>query len=45
MARVAVIFTGGTISMRPDATAGGNVPTLDGAAILALAPAVAAAAG
>ncbi len=36
--RVAIIFTGGTISMRPDPTAGGNVPTLDGAAILALAP-------
>lgn len=41
MARVAIIFTGGTISMRPDAGAGGNIPTLDGAAILALAPAVA----
>jgi L-asparaginase len=40
MARVAVIFTGGTISMRPDAAAGGNVPVLDGAAILALAPEV-----
>ena len=38
MARVGVIFTGGTISMRPDLQAGGNVPTLDGAAILALAP-------
>ena len=35
MARVAVIFTGGTISMDLDATAGGNVPTLDGDAILA----------
>ena len=42
MARVVVVFTGGTISMRPDAAAGGNVPTLDGAAILALAPQVAA---
>jgi L-asparaginase len=42
MSKVAVIFTGGTISMRPDAQAGGNVPTLDGAGILALAPAVAA---
>jgi len=38
MARVAIIFTGGTISMRPDAAAGGNVPALDGAAILALTP-------
>ena len=36
MPRVALIFTGGTISMRPDAAAGGNVPTLDGASILAL---------
>jgi L-asparaginase len=35
MARVAVIFTGGTISMDLDRVAGGNVPTLDGAAILA----------
>jgi len=33
MPRVAVVFTGGTISMRPDVTAGGNVPALDGAAI------------
>ena len=35
MARVAVVFTGGTISMGFDPVAGGNVPTLDGAAILA----------
>jgi L-asparaginase len=35
MSRVAVIFTGGTISMVADAEAGGNVPALDGAAILA----------
>ncbi len=35
MARVAVIFTGGTISMHLDPVAGGNVPFLDGAAILA----------
>src|SRR3954453_10663201 len=41
MPRVVMVFTGGTISMRPDATAGGNVPVLDGAGILALAPAVA----
>ena len=38
MARVAVLFTGGTISMRFDPAAGGNVPTLDGAAILARTP-------
>ena len=42
MPRVAIVFTGGTISMRPDPAAGGNVPTLDGKAILALAPQVAA---
>lgn len=33
-----MIFTGGTISMVADAEAGGNVPTLDGAAILARTP-------
>jgi len=38
MARVAVIFTGGTISTVFDPTAGGNVPVLDGAAILARTP-------
>ena len=38
MARVAVLFTGGTISMGFDPVAGGNVPTLDGAAILARTP-------
>ena len=38
MPRVGVIFTGGTISMRPDPAVGGNVPALDGAAILELAP-------
>jgi L-asparaginase len=38
MRRVAVIFTGGTISMVADAKAGGNVPALDGAAILARTP-------
>jgi L-asparaginase len=32
---VVVVFTGGTISMQLDPTQGGNVPTLDGAAILA----------
>lgn len=41
MARVAIVFTGGTISMRPDPLAGGNTPALDGQAILALAPQVA----
>lgn len=35
MARVAVVFTGGTISTAFDPVAGGNVPLLDGAAILA----------
>ena len=35
MSRVAVVFTGGTISMQADAAAGGAVPVLDGAAILA----------
>ena len=35
MARVAVVFTGGTISTAFDPVAGGNVPILDGAAILA----------
>ena len=38
MARVAVVFTGGTISTVFDPVAGGNVPTLDGAAILARTP-------
>ena len=38
MARVAVVFTGGTISMGYDPVAGGNVPALDGAAILARTP-------
>ena len=38
MPRVAMVFTGGTISMRPDPLAGGNTPVLDGAGILARAP-------
>ena len=38
MSRVAVVFTGGTISMRVDPALGGNVPSLDGAAILARTP-------
>jgi L-asparaginase len=41
-ARVAVLFTGGTISMDFDPVAGGNVPSLDGAAILARTPGLAA---
>ena len=40
MTRVALLFTGGTISMTADATAGGKVPTLDGRAILARAPGI-----
>jgi L-asparaginase len=32
------VFTGGTISMRHDPAAGGNVPALDGAAILTRTP-------
>ena len=38
MPRVAVVFTGGTISMRHDAAAGGNVPVLGGAALLDTVP-------
>lgn len=38
MSRVAVVFTGGTISMVLDPAAGGAVPALDGAAILARTP-------
>ena len=38
MPRVAVLFTGGTISMRHDPAAGGNVPVLGGSALLATAP-------
>jgi L-asparaginase len=38
MARVAVVFTGGTISTVFDPVAGGNVPILDGQAILARTP-------
>ncbi len=35
---MAVVFTGGTIAMRVDAAAGGAVPSLDGAALLARTP-------
>ena len=38
MSHVAVLFTGGTISMRLDPRADGAVPTLDGAALLATVP-------
>ncbi len=37
-AQVAVVFTGGTISMRRDPVAGGNVPVLTGDGILAATP-------
>jgi L-asparaginase len=37
-----LLFTGGTISMQYDAAAGGNVPTIGGEALLALAPGVGA---
>lgn len=39
--RVAVVFTGGTISMTVDAAAGGAVPTLAGADLLAAVPGLA----
>jgi L-asparaginase len=38
VAQVPVVFTGGTISMVHDPEAGGNVPALDGAEILARTP-------
>jgi L-asparaginase len=38
MPRIAVVFTGGTISMRHDPVAGGNVPVLGGEALLATVP-------
>ena len=41
MARIAVVFTGGTISMRHDPVAGGNVPALGGEALLATVPGLA----
>ena len=41
MPRVAVVFTGGTISMRRDPVAGGNVPVLSGEGILAATPGLA----
>jgi L-asparaginase len=42
MPRIAVVFTGGTISMRRDPVAGGNVPVLTGEGILAATPGLAA---
>lgn len=41
MSRVAVLFTGGTISMVIDERAGGNVPALDAAALVARTPGLA----
>lgn len=38
MPRVGIVFTGGTIAMRRDPVAGGNVPTLAGEDLLALVP-------
>ena len=38
---IQIVFTGGTISMRRDATAGGNVPALGGDELVALAPGLA----
>jgi L-asparaginase len=38
---IVLLFTGGTISMRTDTTAGGAVPALSGRDILALAPSIA----
>lgn len=40
MSRISVVFTGGTISMLPDAVAGGLVPALNGADLLARTPGV-----
>ena len=41
MARVAVVFTGGTISMRHDPGAGGNLPAMRGEELLASVPGLA----
>jgi L-asparaginase len=38
---IAIVFTGGTISMRIDPAAGGAVPTLTGAKLVGLAPGIA----
>ncbi|MDQ3128987.1 MAG: asparaginase [Chloroflexota bacterium] len=42
MARIAIVFTGGTISMRNDPVAGGNVPVLGGSDLLKIVPGLAA---
>ncbi|HUQ79463.1 MAG TPA: asparaginase domain-containing protein [Patescibacteria group bacterium] len=42
MARIAIVFTGGTISMRIDPVAGGNMPVLGGAALLETVPGLSA---
>lgn len=41
MVRIAVVFTGGTISMRHDPAAGGNLPSLRGDELLASVPGLA----
>lgn len=41
MSRVAIVFTGGTISMKPDEQAGGAVPTLRGEEIISRTPGLA----
>jgi len=41
MARVAVVFTGGTISMRHDPAAAGNVPTMRAEELVASVPGLA----
>lgn len=40
MARIAVVFTGGTIASLPDAATGAAIPTLDGEGILARIPGI-----
>jgi L-asparaginase len=39
---IQIVFTGGTISMRRDAAAGGNIPAHDGQALVEMAPGLAA---
>ena len=40
MSSVAIVFTGGTISMRHDPIAGGNIPVLSGTDLLATVPGI-----
>jgi L-asparaginase len=40
MSRILIIYTGGTIGMRPDAASGGLVPALSGAELIDLDPAL-----